>query len=158
MSLVVSICTAADTTPQPNVSLDRYQGRWYEQARYENWFEEGMEQVYTDYTAGPDGSIDVQNSGRDSNGRLKQAAGRAFPVTNGVLEVSFVWPYWWFGAPYHILYVDKEYKAALVSGDDDEYLWLLTRERIPGRETIQRLIKEAKRRGFDTTKLRFTKQ
>ncbi len=156
--LVVTLCSAADTTPQPNVSMSRYLGRWYEQARYENWFEEGMEQVYTDYTQGPDGSINVTNYGRSPEGKWEQASGRAVQKHKGILEVSFVWPYWWFGSPYHILYVDKEYQAALVSGDDDDYLWLLTRERSPRPETIRKLKEEAKRRGFDTSKLRFTKQ
>ncbi len=156
--LLAGICTAADTRPQNNVSLDRYMGRWYEQARYENWFEQGMEGVYTDYTARPDGSIRVLNCGHNANGEPEQATGRAFPMSHGILEVSFVWPYWWFGAPYHILYVDKDYQAALVSGDDDDYLWLLTRERKPKQSTINKLKQEAERRGFDTTKLRFTKQ
>lgn len=156
--LLTSTCIAADTTPQANVSLSRYQGRWYEQARYENWFEEGMEQVYTDYSPGPDGSLNVMNSGRNETGHFKQASGRAFPVKDGILEVSFVWPYWWFGAPYHILYVDKDYQAALVSGDDEDYLWLLTRERNPKPEIIKKLKQEAERRGFDTSKLRFTRQ
>ena len=68
--LLTSTCIAADTTPQANVSLSRYQGRWYEQARYENWFEEGMEQVYTDYSPGPDGSLNVMNSGRNETGHF----------------------------------------------------------------------------------------
>ncbi len=156
--LLGGICAAADTSPQNNISLERYMGRWYEQARYENWFEKGMERVYTDYTTRPDGSIRVLNCGHNANGEPEQATGRAFPVTNGILEVSFVWPYWWFGAPYHILYVDKDYQAALVSGADDEYLWLLTRARKPEQGTIDKLKQEAKRRGFDTSKLRFTKQ
>lgn len=152
------LCAGADTTPQKGISLARYQGRWYEQARYENWFEEKMEQVYTDYTPGPDGSLNVRNSGKTPEGDSESASGRAFRVSDGILEVSFVWPYWWFRAPYHILYVDEQYQAALVSGDGDEYLWLLTRERNPAPEIIRKLQKEAERRGFNTTKLRFTKQ
>lgn len=158
LMILGSTCTAADTTPQKDVSLTRYQGRWYEQARYENWFEEGMEQVYTDYTPGPNGSINVRNYGKNPEGTQKSSSGRAFPVADGILEVSFVWPYWWFGAPYHILYVDKDYQAALISGDDEDYLWLLTRERNPKPEIIRKLKKEAERRGFDTSRLRFTEQ
>ena len=109
-------------------------------------------------TVNPDGSLNVMNSGRNETGHFKQASGRAFPVKDGILEVSFVWPYWWFGAPYHILYVDKDYQAALVSGDDEDYLWLLTRERNPKPEIIKKLKQEAERRGFDTSKLRFTRQ
>lgn len=150
-------CSAADTTPQTDVQLARYVGRWYEQARFENWFEKGMDAVYTDYKPGPDSSLYVTNSGTNEAQAFKQASGRAYPGDNGVLHVSFVWPYWWFRAPYHILYVDADYMAALVSGDADSYLWLLTREPHPHPSVIRRLIKEAKLRGFDTSKLRFTK-
>lgn len=155
---MLSLCYAANTTPQENVSLERYMGRWYEQARFENWFEKGMDEVYTDYTKGPDSSINVRNYGTGPDKITEHSSGRAFPVSNGILEVSFVWPYWWFRAPYHILYVDEAYSAALVSGDDDQYLWLLTRQKQADKRMIQRLLKEAKLRGFDTTKLRFTKQ
>lgn len=155
---MMSLCLAVDTTPQENISLERYLGRWYEQARYENWFEKGMEEVYTDYTQGPDSSINVLNSGKNAHKESEHSTGRAYRVSNGILEVSFVWPYWWFRAPYHILYVDDSYSAALVSGADDQYLWLLTRQKKADKKTIQRLLKEAKLRGFDTTKLRFTKQ
>ena len=148
---------AADTTPQANIQLERYAGRWYEQARFENWFEKGMDAVYTDYTPGPDSCLDVTNSGTSEKQIFKQASGRAYPGDDGVLHVSFVWPYWWFRAPYHILYVDSDYKAALVSGATDTYLWLLTREARPHPSIIQKLIREAELRGFDTSKLRFTK-
>lgn len=118
-----------------------------------------MEGVYTDYTPGADSSgIEVLNSGITDDGDFEQARGRAFPTSDGILEVSFVWPYWWFRAPYRILYVDSQYQAALVSGDDDKYLWLLTRDKHPAPSVINKLKQEAQHRGFDTTKLRPTKQ
>lgn len=155
----IPLCSALDLTPQPGVSLNQYLGRWYEQARYENWFEEDMDGVYTDYTPRDDSSsIEVNNYGITASGNFKQARGRAFSAGNGMLEISFVWPYWWFRAPYRILYVDSQYQAALVSGDDAKYLWLLTRDKHPAPAVINKLKQEAQRRGFDTTKLRPTKQ
>ena len=96
--------TGVNTTPQRNVSMEKYLGRWYEQARFENWFEEGLEEVFTDYTAGPDGSINVVNCGKKKNGHQCSSRGRAYPCGAGRLKVSFVPPYGWFKAPYHILY------------------------------------------------------
>lgn len=145
-----------DTTPQQNVDFSRYLGRWYEQARYENWFEEGMDNVYTDYVPLKDNSIQVTNYGTDAQGYDEQARGKAFIDGPGLLEVSFVWPYWWFRTPYKILYVDPEYKAALVSGEDGEYLWLLTREMNASPKLMRSLLHEAERRGFDTSTLRYT--
>lgn len=156
--LLISICCGADTTPQQNVSIPSYLGRWYEQARFENWFEKDMDYVFTDYSADSNNQINVLNFGTTPDGEQKQAKGKAIKVQDGELAVSFVWPYWWFRSPYRILYVNPDYTAAVVSGDGDDYLWLLTRDKCATPRILKKLIKEAQLRGFDTTKLRFTKQ
>ena len=145
-----------DDTPQSNVTLSRYMGRWYEQARFENWFEAGMEQVYTNYIECRDGSISVVNHGITDKGINKEAKGKAYLVSPGELRVSFVPPYWWFKAPYRILYTAPDYSAALVSGEGDEHLWLLTRQKHPDSKCIATLVREARLRGFDTSRLRYT--
>lgn len=149
-----------DTAPQKGVDLTAYLGRWYEQARYDNYFERGLDNVFTDYAMGKNGSITVMNYGYGTDGKLHKAKGVAVTDTDkpGEMRVSFVPPYFWFRAPYRILFVDKDYSAALVAGDDGEYLWLLTREKQPDKTTLLRLTQEAERRGFDTAKLRQTQQ
>lgn len=152
---------APDTTPQGNITLHRYLGRWYEQARYECFFERDMDEVYTVYTGRADGSIAITNAGTTAGGRHKEARGRAIvpdEERHGRLLVSFVPPYIWFRAPYHILYVDDCYRMALVSGEASGYLWLLTRERKADAATMRRLLDEAQKRGFDLTRLRLTRQ
>lgn len=145
-----------DTTPQGDVDIRKYAGRWYEQARYENWFEKDMDNVYADYALLKDGDIMVYNTGTNKRGRSKRSKGKATTVNPGELSVSFVWPYWWFRTPYRILYVDKEYNTALVSGAGNKYLWLLTREIFPGEHSMNRLRSEAQKRGFDISRLRYT--
>ena len=147
---------SVNTFPQQNVDLRQYAGRWYEQARYENWFEKDMDEVYSDYMLHKDGSLTVQNNGRTAKGRAKQSEGKAIPSAPGEMQVSFVWPYWWFRTPYKILYINTDYSAALVAGEGDKYLWILTRDRFPSTKIMDKLRKEAQRRGFDTGKLRYT--
>lgn len=152
---------APDTTPQREIRLQRYLGRWYEQARYECFFERGMDEVCTDYTARADGGIDITNAGTTAGGRRKEARGRAVVPEEeecGRLLVSFVPPYRWFRAPYHILYADAEYRMALVSGQGEGYLWLLTRARRADDAAMRRLLDEAQKRGFDLGRLRLTRQ
>lgn len=153
---VLPATAAINTTPQTDIDYGRYCGRWYEQARYENWFEKGLDHVYTDYEQLDNKSIKVTNYGTNARGDKKQASGRGYISEKGELEVSFVWPYCWFRAPYRILYLDPEYSAALVSGNGADYLWLLTRDIPPNAKLMSSLIKEAKRRGFDTSALRYT--
>ena len=146
-----------DTTPQANVDLARYCGRWYEQARYENWFEEGLEKVYADYEPQGSGHVHVTNYGTNQQGELHKAEGKAIVKAPGELAVSFVWPYWWFHAPYKILYVTPDYDAALVSGDGADYLWLLTRKEQVSPHLLNKLKQEAAKRGFDTSCLLYTR-
>lgn len=146
-----------DTTPQNNVDMARYCGRWYEQARYENWFEEGLEKVIADYEPQGKGLIQVTNYGTSRQGRLHKAEGRAIVKKTGEMAVSFVWPYWWFHAPYKILYLTPEYDAALVSGEGEDYLWLLTRKEEVSPRLLQKLEEEARKRGFDTSRLLYTR-
>ena len=150
------IFAQVDTTPQSHVDMDRYYGRWYEQARYENWFEEGLEKVYADYVPLGPGQVQVTNYGTNQQGELHKAGGRAFVKAPGELAVSFVWPYWWFHAPYKILYITPEYDAALVSGEGEDYLWLLTRKEQVSPRIMRRLEQEAEKRGFDTSRLLYT--
>ncbi|MBR1981497.1 MAG: lipocalin family protein [Akkermansia sp.] len=152
------VAECVDITPVQDISLTRYMGRWYEQARLENWFERDMSEVCTDYRLNPDGSIDIINAGRTKHGRHKKSHGKGICETTGVLQVSFVPPYCWFRSPYHILYLADDYSAALVSGAGAGYLWFLTRARRADTCTLKELAKEARRRGFDTDQLRPTWQ
>lgn len=149
---------APDTTPQRGISLNAYLGRWYEQARYECFFERGLDHVCADYAKDEHGGILITNSGTTARGRHKEVHGRATTPQSGVLAVSFVPPYTWFRSPYHILYVDESYRMALVSGEGSGYLWLLTRARKADDMTMRCLLDEAQKRGFDISALRLTLQ
>src|SRR5690242_17427216 len=82
------------SVPQPakSVDLQRYLGRWYEIARYEQTFQKGCEAVTADYGLRPDGTINVVNRCRKPGGKTAEARGRAKivdRVTNAKLKVSF---------------------------------------------------------------------
>lgn len=151
----------ADITPQSEVNISAFMGRWYEQARLDNAFEHGMDEVYSVYEAVGDGRFRVCNNGTDAKGRNHQAHGMGSmkdAATPGALQVSFVPPYGWFAAPFLVLYTDSRYREALIAGSGGHYLWLLTREQHPDSSRIHRLLAEARRRGFNTRELRRTRQ
>ena len=68
---------AAVPQPARAVELERYLGRWYELARYEQGFQKDCDGVSADYARRPDGKISVLNACRKPDGKLKQAKGRA---------------------------------------------------------------------------------
>lgn len=149
-----------DITPQSNVDISAFMGRWYEQARMENTFEYGMDEVYSDYYAVNSNHFRVFNNGTDTNGHQHQARGRGHAVGNaaaGALKVSFIPPFIWFAASFLILYTDAQYREALIAGSGGHYLWLLTRDAVPTGSQLERLLHEAQRRGFNTQELRLTR-
>ena len=56
--------TAVPMTTAGPVDLTRYQGLWYEIARFPNRFEEGCVGVTAEYTLADDGSVTVLNTCR----------------------------------------------------------------------------------------------
>ena len=78
----------------PYVNLERYLGKWYEIARYPNWFEEGCFGSNALYEREKDRSIRVINQCRKGGpqGELDEAIGKAIIVdndTNAKLKVQF---------------------------------------------------------------------
>lgn len=148
--------SSVNTSPMPNIDIQRYMGTWYELARFPNKFERGLDRVMANYSQQNNGRIAIRNSGFDEQGEFTYVNGRGYipnPVVAGHLRVSFVYPYRWFYGDYNILYVNKEYSIALVSGSDARYLWLLARNPNISEAEKQDLLGIARARGFDTNKL-----
>ena len=138
-----------------NFELERYLGTWYEVARLDHSFERGMTDVTAQYSMREDGGVRVINKGYlVDKERWKEAEGKAYFVEDektGFLKVSFFGPF--YGA-YVIFRLDSvNYQYALVSGPDEEYLWLLARTPNLNKRTKEHLVDFAKSRGFDTSKL-----
>lgn len=138
--------------------LSRYMGRWYEVARYDVWFERGMDRVQAFYALLPGGKIRVENSGWRA-GRQKRAVGRGKlpdPKRPGALKVAF---FLWFYADYYVMELDREnYRYAVVGSSTDRYLWILSRETRLPQEILDFLLDRIRTRGYDVDKLIFTPQ
>ncbi len=152
---------SVNSAPMANVDLNRYMGTWYEIARLPNRFENGLDNVTANYTLESSTEVIVKNQGYESNGKISSVQGRAFvknPQEPGRLALSFVPPYFWFQAPYHILYVNKDYSLALVSGDGPKYLWLLARSPQISEAEKNDLLGIARARGYETSRLIWVSQ
>lgn len=143
-----------DNTPVKSFDLQRFLGSWYEVARYDHWFERGMQQTKAAYKLRTDGKIEVLNTGI-KNGKPKESKGKAkTTATTGLLRVSFFGPFY---SDYRILLVDKDYQYALIGSSSDSYLWILSRKPQLTNQARQLILKEAQRRGYDTGKLIWVK-
>ena len=107
------------------------------------------------YTMRKDGSISVVNTGL-KDGKTKVALGKGKQTNRqGLLKVSFFWPFY---GDYRILWVDENYRHALVGGDSSEYLWILARTPTIDAAIKNAILSEAKRRGYDIDKLIWVEQ
>jgi len=160
ISLFVSGCktqeTMINTTTVRTLDLDKYLGKWYEIARYDNSFERGLVGVTANYSMRDDGKIRVLNSGYKGSlqGTYKQSVGKA-KIPNpkeepGKLKVSF---FWFFYGDYYVLELDSNYQWAVVGSSTDKYLWILSRTPQISEELYQQLLQKIKARGYDTSSL-----
>jgi apolipoprotein D and lipocalin family protein len=148
--------------PQPAkpVDLDRYTGRWYEFARYENRFEKGCESVTAEYAKRSDGLIAVTNRCRDggTDGPLRVSEGRAKIVpdsANAKLKVSFFGPF--YLGNYWVLDHADDYSWSIVGEPSGRYLWILTRAEHPDPVLRAELVRRVAVLGYDTAMLRQTR-
>ncbi|MBL1273590.1 MAG: lipocalin family protein [Oceanospirillales bacterium] len=154
---LIVACTGVPKGIQPVTGLnaDEYLGKWYEIARLDHSFEEGLNRVTAEYELKDDGSIKVTNRGYDAEaGEWSVAEGRAVFVgddSTGHLKVSFFGPFY---ASYVIFELDKEeYQYAFVTGYDRDYLWFLSRTPDVSEEAIARFKQVALKAGFDIEEL-----
>jgi len=144
-----------DLTPVKEVELSRYLGTWYEIARFDNWFERDMTHTKARYEMCKDGHIGITNTGLKKGKAKTSTAIAKKTATPGLLRVSFFRPFY---GDYRILWLDDDYRHALVGGDDADYLWILSREPKISAEMREILLAAAKRHGYDTTRLIWVKQ
>jgi lipocalin len=142
-----------DNTPISSFDLSRYLGTWYEIARFDHSFERGMSGVTAEYLLRDDGKVDVINSGwkdgdyKVANGKARQPEPKKDPAH---LEVSF---FLFFYSDYNILMLDELYQVALVGSKNQDYLWILSRTPLISNVVKDAFVAEARRRGYDTSKL-----
>jgi apolipoprotein D and lipocalin family protein len=149
-----------NAVPQPakSVEIERYLGRWYEIARYEQGFQKDCDGVTADYSRREEGGIKVLNRCRKPDGKITDATGKAKVVdtaTGAKLKVSFFGPFY---GDYWVLDRAEDYSWAIVGEPSGRYLWLLAREANPSPAKVQAQIARAGALGYDTSLLRMTKQ
>lgn len=157
----------AKLTTVDSVDLTKYQGKWYEIARYPNRFQEKcLGDTTATYTIKKEGIVEVINECRTKDGKTDRAKGKAKVVdkdTNAKLKVRFA-PAWlsfisavW--GDYWVIDLEKEnYSYAVVGDPSREYLWILSRTPTLDEETYSKIIDKIKTNGFDAEKLVMTPQ
>ena len=152
--------------PVRSVDLARYAGRWYEIAKFPNDFQKKcIGNVTADYRPLPDNTIEVANRCRTESGEIALAIGEGREVdkaSNAKLQVRFApaWMSWipWVWGDYWILELNDAYTLAAVGTPDRGYLWILSRTPTISDAEYERIVDNATKQGFDTSRLVKTRQ
>lgn len=160
-SLVLSGCGTvyrdrdAALTSMAVFEPERYAGLWYEVASFPTPFQAGCTNTQADYGLREDGTLSVRNS-CFRNGSLTVIEGSARVVGPGRLEVRLNGVP--FPADYWVLWVDGDYRTAVVGTPSGKAGWILNREpsiradRLAAAEEVLRF------NGYDVSQLRRTTQ
>lgn len=142
------------------IDYNKYLGTWYEQARYQNFFERKCKSnIAARYTLQEDGSIEVLNSCTTHSGKLAEVRGTARKANKKdvTFKVTFapkilrLLPFVW--ANYTVLYVDPEYQFALVGEPSRKYLWFLSRKQKADSDLLKKVKVIAQEHGYNLSKL-----
>lgn len=144
-----------DKTVVKDLDINRYLGKWYEIARYDNRFERGLVGVTATYSFREDGKIKVVNSGYKTslNGQKAESIGKAKIPDSAIpskLKVSF---FWFFYGDYYILELGENYEWAVVGSSSDNYLWILSRKPQMDEGLYNELLHKLTQRRYDVNKL-----
>jgi len=145
----------------PFVDLQKYQGVWYEIARFPHSFEKGCACATAEYRIIAPDRVSVLNRCLTASGETRDIAGHATVVdrqSNAKLEVVFDnWFFklfsWLVKGKYWIMYVDPDYRPAIVGAPGRTYLWILAREPRLDDSVYLDLVERCRQQGFAVEKL-----
>lgn len=150
--MLLGACTGLPDgiTPVKTLDTQRYLGIWYEIARLDHSFEQGLSRVTAEYVQQEDGSLQVINRGFSKEaGEWKEAEGRAVFASedaNGHLKVSFFGPFY---GSYVIFELDDQYQRAYITGYNRDYFWFLSRTPDVSTDAMIEFRQVAQDAGFD---------
>ncbi|HET6558517.1 MAG TPA: lipocalin family protein, partial [Prolixibacteraceae bacterium] len=144
-----------DKSTVKELDINRYMGTWYEIARFPHSFEKNLVGVTATYSLRDNGKIKVVNEGykKTLDGKRSSAEGKAkIPDKSepGKLKVAFFWNFY---GDYYVLELDKDYQWVMIGSSSDKYFWILSRTPQMDPDTYNKLLSNARRRGYKLEKL-----
>jgi lipocalin len=146
----VAAAVVASSVP---VDPAQFAGKYYEQGSVKQFFSIGLVNTKAVYTAKPDGTLGVKNSGNYffNRGPKSKITGSAVPVnaTNTALNVGFFGGTPSANPPGNYLILDRapDYSWAIVSDPSGRSGYILTRSKTIDPQTYQQLLARARELG-----------
>ncbi|KAI8123389.1 hypothetical protein FF38_08863 [Lucilia cuprina] len=155
----------ADIDVIPNFDVSKYLGTWYEYAKYPMDFEADGVCIKAEYGLQDDGVVSVTNSlNNGTSGASEEIKGSATVISNAKLLVQFpVSPAYNVRSNYWVLDTDYcsysvVYSCEPLNGQHNTYVWILTRQRLPSTDTIEKSISVLRKNNISLDPLTLTNQ
>ncbi len=141
------------------VDVEKYLGKWFEIASFPLRFQKGCHCTTAEYSLSEKGYLIVENRCNKFGveGKPAYIKGKAFVVKNSgnaKLQVQFFWP---FKGKYWIIDLASDYRYAVVSHPNRQYLWILSRTATMLPDDYQGIISRLKLMNFNLEQLQLTK-
>jgi apolipoprotein D and lipocalin family protein len=162
--LPVKVRKLAPLMTVPALDLRAFAGLWFEIARLPGWRDApGRHDATLHYRIDDDGSVTLTQRWIEADGQPHGKLGRLRrPSTQrpGELETSMAppWLRWWPGVwdDHWVIYVERDYRCALIGSPERDSLWLLAREPALPDDAVRALLTLAGRLGFDSARVQRT--
>ncbi len=144
---------------QADLDPVRYQGLWYEIARFPVSFQTGCTAVTAEYALVSADTLSVKNTCRQdaTDGPVRSIEGEAKVAGPGRLSVKFdSVPL--ISAPYWVLWVDADYRTAVVGVPSGKAGWILNRDPVIPADRLRAALRVLEFNGYDTSRLVRTPQ
>jgi len=152
-------CVSRPLTSVRWLDLQRYMGKWYELARYPNWFQHDCRSdVIAEYYQTGDDVIQMVLSWRAMGGQMRTVKGTARvidPVTCARLKLNLFKPY---SGKYWVIDLGPDYEYAVVGEPERHYLWVLARQPELDARTYQAIMENIRAAGYEPANLKATPQ
>lgn len=138
-----------------HVNVEHFMGRWYVVSSIPNSSEKGRVGPYVEYLQRSDRRIDqtyyfYQTDFDHPLEKKQEIATVADGQSNAIWKTSFGQALF---ADFRILYVDPEYRYAVIGRASRDYAWILARDKYIGDDDYQQLISVLTEQGFDPTRI-----
>ena len=162
LSLGTDVAFGREPARIRSISVDRPDsnlctGEWYEIARFDHPFQQGVVESRVVYQLLPQNKVRVIHQGIDGKtGKKKvtRAKGRFMADSRG-LQISF---FWFFYDGFVILESDPDGEWTVVGDRSTRYLWVLARRPKLETKEIVRILSRLGEEGYDIAKLHFVDQ
>jgi apolipoprotein D and lipocalin family protein len=145
--------------PVPYVDVKEFSGLWYEVARTSNSYQKNCVASSVEYELQKDSTYKVFNRCFEKviGGDLIEYKGTAEPVNaNSMSKIDMTY-FYIFTREYRVIYLEKDYSAAVVADEDMEQVWVMSRKPELPKRKLKKILSKLEK-NMDVKRLIFTPQ